>query len=114
MLHKIEDEEYEFDGEFTLEEAELFYDIAKIGMNELNGELRKGNPYAQRVFMFVLMKRGGKKIRIEDVRKLQVSSWQIVPAEVAESGDDDATAEPTEDPTPSGGATPKPATSATK
>jgi hypothetical protein len=114
MRYTIEDEEYEFDGEFTLEEAELFYDLAKIGMNELNGELRKGNPYAQRVFMFVIMKRAGKKIRLEDVRKLNVSSWQVIPDEAPESGDDDAAPESTKDPTQSGGATPKPATKNTK
>lgn len=113
---KIGDREYEFDGEYTLDEAMLFYDKANVGMGELQRELARGNPYVTVTLMFILKKRAGEAVRWQDMQAHKITDFQYVPDET--DSVDDATADggntgEAPDPTQGTGATPEPDTAAT-
>lgn len=110
---RIEDREYEWDGEYTTEEAMLFYDKANLGMAEVDAALQRWHPYAAVTFMFILKKRAGEAVRWQDLMHLKVSDFAPV---IDEPTDDTEPATGSEgpreasDPTEAGGTTPEPDT----
>lgn len=107
---RIEDREYEWDGEYTTEEALLFYDKANLGMAEVDGALQRWHPYAVVTFMCILKKRAGEAVRWQDLLHLKVSDFTPV---LDEPTDDTGQAAGSEgsreasDPTEAGGTTPE-------
>lgn len=118
MRFKLQDREYEFDGEYTVEEGMLFYDKAQVGMAELSSALNRGNPYALVTLMFILKKRAGEAVRWQDLAHIPLTQFTIIPDEPPAPGDGD-TADDKEgsgeaaDPTKESGTTPEPGTATT-
>lgn len=117
MKFKIQEREYDFDGEYTAEEAMIFFDKAQVGMNELAGAVQRGNPYVLVTLMFILKKRAGEAVRWEDLRHLPLSTFTSIPDEPTAVGDDAADdkegAGEASDPTEDGGTTPESGTTNT-
>lgn len=114
MKFKIEDRQYEFNGEYTVEEAMLYFDKAQVGVAELQANLNRGNPYVVATMMFILKKRAGEAVRWQDMLAFPVMALQFVPEETPagdESGDDSKGEAP--DPTEGTGTTPEPGTATT-
>lgn len=117
---KIEDREYDFDGEYTAAEAMLYFDKAGIGLNELNAALERGNPYVLVTLMYILKTRAGEKVRWQDLMHLPVSAFSSIPDDNDGAADDGETGDgpgertgETLDPTKDGGTTPEPDTATT-
>jgi hypothetical protein len=113
---KIEDREYEFDGEFTAAEAMQFFDRAHIGMAQVDAELERWNPYAIVTFMHILKTRAGEKVRWEDLMSLPVRVFTPV---IEDTSSVDGEPNPAEgqreaqDPTRDAGTTPESDTTST-
>lgn len=109
MRFRIEDREYEFDGEYTVDEAMLFFDKASVGVAELQAALIRGNPYVVATMMYILKKRAGEAVRWQDMGAFPITALQFIPEET-----DLPTEEVKEaDPTQNGGPTLEAATTAT-
>lgn len=118
MKFAIEDREYEFDGEYTVAEAMLFFDKAQVGIAELQGALQRGNPYAVATMMYVLKRRAGEAVNWQDMQALPVSALRYIPPSVDElnqlvNGDEPASKGESLDPTEVAGSTPQPDTGTT-
>lgn len=102
----IQDRIYDFDGEYTTEEAMLFYDKANIGMAELDAALGRWNPYAIVTLMYILKKRAGEAVRWQDLMHLPVSAFKPVAEEPTpgSEGSADGSEEAPEVPDPTGDA----------
>lgn len=115
MKFKIKENEYEFDGNYTLSEAMLFFDKANVGMAEVQGELARGNPYVTATMMFVLKKRANEAVRWQDMQAFTILDFRVVLDEDdmpdGEEGEPSAGASP--DPTEAPGTTPEPGTATT-
>lgn len=106
----IEDREYEFDGDYTVEESMLFYDKCGVGMTELNAAFQRGNPYAAATLMYILKKRAGEAVRWQDMLKYKNSDFGLVEDDVPEREEPAGEAP---DPTQLTGTTPEPDTDTT-
>lgn len=87
---KIQDRVYEWDGEYTTEEAMLYFDKAGLGMAEVDEALQRWQPYAVVTLMFILKKRAGEAVRWQDLMHLKVSDFASVADEPADGSTDDA------------------------
>lgn len=106
---KIEDRVYDWNGEYTTEEAILIFDKAHIGMAQLDAELERWNPYAIVTFMYILKRRAGENVRWDDLMHLPVSAFQPV-IDLPDAGDTQDVAEGSSeapDPTGDDGTTPE-------
>lgn len=119
MRFKIEGREYEWDNtRLTVEEAMEFQDHAHIGVNELNPALIRGNPYATVTLVYLAKKRAGEAVRWQDLKGLDLATYEVLAEESAEDGDEsgesESEGEPQRpDPTSKGGKTRKAGTTAT-
>lgn len=87
---RIEDREYEWDGQYTTEEAMLYYDKANLGMAEVDEALQRWHPYAVVTFIFILKKRAGEAVRWQDLMHLKVNEFAPVVDEPADGTTDTA------------------------
>lgn len=111
MKFKIQDREYEWDGDHTLAEAMLFFDKAGVGVAEVQREMMRGNPYVTATLMFILKKRAGEAVRWQDMQAFSITDLQPVleaGEEAAEEGDAKESAGDAPDPTEVSGMTPEP------
>lgn len=113
MKFQIQDRIYDFDGEYTVAEAMLYFDKAKVGMSELYTELRRGNPYVAATFMFILKRRAGEAVRWEDMQALPANSVQPIVDDADGPAEEDTSAGEPPDPTEASGTTPGPDTTTT-
>lgn len=113
MKFGFEDREYDFDATLTVEEAMILQDRSGLGVNEVDEALTKGNPYAIAAWMFILKRRAGEAIRWQDMLKLDIRTYRVIPDEAPAPGAVDSAAsggETKPDPTPTNGKTRKRAT----
>lgn len=115
MKFRIQDREYEFDGEYTLDEGLLFFDKAGLGIAEVPLALQRVNPYAAITLAYILKKRAGENVRWDDLRSIKVSEFVSVfdDDDGEQSGDDQPASEESPDPTREDGTTPEPDTATT-
>lgn len=111
---KIRDRVYEWDGDFTLAEAMLFFDRAHVGMAEVQREMVRGNPYVTVTLMYILKRRAGEALRWEDLQDCSVADFQPVPDDdQPEDGEAGEVAGELPDPTKDAGTIPEPDTATT-
>ncbi|WP_086847077.1 hypothetical protein [Amycolatopsis kentuckyensis] len=106
MKYLIKGKEYEFDFDFTLEEAFELKEKAYLTISELNPALARVDPHAVCAVAYFAMKRNREVVKWDDVKRLKLS--EIVPVfedEAPAEGDAevDPTPLPAEKPTKSGG-----------
>lgn len=123
MRFTIEGKEYPFDRKITVEEAMVIQDKAKLGLNEFDPALLRGNPYALCALIYLGKRRAGEAVRFQDLLGLDLLTLTLhydepeqddagePEGEQAESKAEAKRATP--DPTSRGGKTRKGGTSAT-
>jgi hypothetical protein len=118
MRFSIEGREYEFDSTLTVEEAMNLEDKSGgLGMNEIDQALFKGKARAVAAWMFILKRRAGEAVRWQDMLKLDILTFRIIPDEITAAPDEgespDAPSEAAPDPTQPTGKPRKRVTSST-
>lgn len=93
MKFAIEDREYEFKAEMTIEEAFLLKEKAYVTVVEFGPALDRADPHAIAVLMYLLKRRNGEAVKWEDILKLNIFSFRII--------DDSVEAEPSDPTKPS-------------
>jgi hypothetical protein len=75
--------EYEFDGDLTVEDAIFLQEKTGLGVNQFFEALDqiKGLPVA--AWMFLLKRRAGEAVRWDDMMKLNIRTYRIIPDEPA-------------------------------
>jgi hypothetical protein len=68
----IEGKDYEFDRKLTVEEAMVIQDKAKLGLNEFDPALLRGNPYALCALIYLGKRRAGEAVRFQDLMGLDL------------------------------------------
>lgn len=100
MKYEIEGRVYEFDQEYDVEEAMLIYDKVGVGVSEIGDALRRGNPYMLCAMMLIIKRRAGEAVRWEDLRKVPLAKFRVVPEDTTDEASEATSGEA---PDPTGG-----------
>lgn len=116
MKFGIEDREYEFDGNLTLGDSIFLQEKTGLGVNQFFAELDEIKGRSVTAWMYLLKRRAGEAVRWDDMLKLNVRTYRVIPDEPSvdsepENGRADREAA---GPTSRSGTTRKAATSRTK
>lgn len=116
MKFGIEDREYEFDGELTIEDSIFLQEKTGLGVNKFFWALDDLEGRSVAAWMYLLKRRAGEAVRWDDMMKLNIRTYRVIPDEPAEDSKPDSSRTDREaaGPTSRSGTTRKAATTRTK
>jgi hypothetical protein len=126
VKYRFEGQDYTYDKKLTVAEAMFIFEKSGLGITQIHPALLQGHPGGIAAWMYTLMRRAGKTVKWDDVLKMDIATFELIPdgqelreaqERVAELGKVLAEAEREEAAakaaTPKGGRTRKPATANT-
>ena len=79
MKYTFEGETYEYREKLTVEEAMEIYELSGMGVNQIDRSLALGIPSVVGAWMMILMRRANVSVTWEQVKKMDATSFRIVP-----------------------------------